>query len=43
MVCVCAFQGREGLFSVREGWEVRVCSPGWSEVRRVEVTMEQSM
>ena len=43
VVCVCAFQGREGLFFVREGWEVRVCSPGWSEVRRVEVTMEQSV
>ena len=43
VVCVCAFQGREGLFSVREDWEVRVCSPGWSEVRRVEVTVEQSV
>ena len=43
VVCVCVFQGREVLFSVRGGWEVRVCSPGWSEVRRVEVTVEQSV
>ena len=43
VVCVCVFQGMEGLFTVREGWKVRVCIPGWSEVRRVEVTMEQSV